>query len=176
MTDVELKERLKPFIDALESRLSIRASIINNAGLLLALRAEGFKVDDLLDLTGCTYSRQSFSSALYQAKKKIKNTDKPVVEGELHSPQSPSIEKEQTQTIDTEEWIAAFNFSQPVRDTPVLHATIDTLSKAGWNKRNYHILRSELSITTLNKLIDAVSIMQSSKFRKNIFKDNQACF
>jgi len=68
--DTSLKLKLLPFIDALESRLSTRASIINNAELLINLRDEGFKVDDILEITGCTYSRQSFSTILHEAKKK----------------------------------------------------------------------------------------------------------
>lgn len=99
--DLKLKQRLQPFIDALNSRLSIRASIMNHANLLLDLRSEGYKVDDLLEVSGCTYSRQSFSSALHEAKKKIHDN-------KIVHKRTEAIEKEEVLDIinklSLEEW------------------------------------------------------------------------
>lgn len=68
--DDKLREKLKPFTDSLQSRISTRASIINNFVLLDSLKREGYKIIDLIEISGCTYSRQSFSDALCEGKKR----------------------------------------------------------------------------------------------------------
>ena len=89
--DSKLRERLTPFADCLESRLSVRACIMKHASLLLKLREEGYKVDDILELSGCTYSRQSFSNTLSQVRQK---TDRGAVKKTVSNP-SAALEKQQ---------------------------------------------------------------------------------
>lgn len=182
-SDQELIARLEPFTASLKTRLSTRACIVNNAELLLILRGEGYRVDDLIELSGCSYSRQTFSSVLSTTK--IKSLSKTGVKktiiggkGQVKKDDSavnvqPAISEKQDLNVD--KWIAAFNFSKPVAKKPI-EKQIAVLIKAGWDTDNYHILRDKLSITTITKLIECVNNIRSSKFNKNIFKDNKACF
>ena len=83
-------------------------------------------------------------------------------------------------TVETKDnvqrWIQAFNFYQETRITPVLDSVIGSLEKAGWNVDNYHLLKKQHSIMTMNQLIDLVGSIKAKKFRKNIFKDGKPCF
>ncbi len=66
--DREFIAKLQPFTGCLNSRLSVRACMIKHLDLLISLRDEGFRVYDILDVTGCSYSQRDFSSVLYQIK------------------------------------------------------------------------------------------------------------
>ncbi|OED65911.1 hypothetical protein A165_00940 [Vibrio tasmaniensis ZS-17] len=85
-------------------------------------------------------------------------------------------EVENLSSNNIEEWITTFDFVQPVKITGVLKNTINTLENAGWDTTNFHILKEHCSINTMRNLIDVVSIIRSSKFKRNVFKDNKACF
>lgn len=148
---------------------------------------------DRLKLNGYSYKKmhlilnldiayRHYTNLLYRARcKKIKKGGvedrKPIqIATNLVSTNNKYLnEKGESEEYNKTEWIKVFNFIQPVRDTPVLDSTIKTLLKAGWTTENYHILREKYSITTFRRLIDAVSFIRSSKFRKNIFKDNKIC-
>lgn len=150
---------------------------LNDIEHLLDIGMKHKAIHEELDL-GITFIH--YQNILVRARKKNKER-----QGEQKEVQVVEAKKAQpnhdkkTQEIprsDIDIWIAAFNFSQPVKITGVLKNTIKTLEQAGWNGNNYHILKDTLSITTMSKLIDTVSLIRSSKFKKNVYKDNKACF
>jgi CRISPR/Cas system-associated protein Cas5 (RAMP superfamily) len=177
--DQRIIERLKPFTDCLKSRLSVRASILNNSGLLLGLRNEGYKIEDILELSQCNYSKQSFSNALYQAKKdssNIKSTTAPKTEEKKAAITIDNIDTNSSIVFVIDDWIKAFKFNQEVKKTASLESVVDTFEKAGWTPENFYLLKENFELHNTRQLIDLSGEIQKSKFRKIIFKDNKACF
>jgi len=165
--DFELKKKLKPFMDALSSRLSTRMCIRNNIEVLLSLREEGYKIDDLIEVSGCSYSRQTFSSTLCEAKKKIVNINKDIkVKDAVTSPEAenkkrkrgefsfnlaPDTKEEQDRKREMDEW--SWN---PTPDKEKLarlyRKTTSPLNSEETINELYHSLGYQISERTLNKI------------------------
>ncbi|MGF1873423.1 hypothetical protein [Photobacterium indicum] len=173
--------------DLLEGK-KVAFCIRKHLSQIIFLMKDGHSVSSIIencDLPN-TYTINSFYVELQRAKKKNRlvydniNDTVDVIHKDSITPPPKKVITEDTDievsTVIRDNWINAFNFTQPLRITSVLYGNIASLTKAGWTPDNYHILRKELSITTSRKLISVVSVIRSSNYKRNIYKDNSACF
>ena len=161
--------------------LMLQAVFNRNIQAIEVLKKEGYSYKTIHSKLACEINIRHFRSLISIARKSD-NLNKKNESGKISTNDEnlkeivPLTKENKKPQQELDLWIKVFNFSQPVKKTTALDGIIQTLSEAGWNFDNYSILRDEKSITTMSKLIDTVSFIRSSKFKKNIIKDNKPCF
>jgi hypothetical protein len=163
----EVKESVNSDVEL--GYFSEQAILDRNLNGILALNAEGIsfvKIHEML-FSHVTYGH--FKNLLYRSRRKKNkptNTYTAAVEVTNHGKKSETKE---------DQWIDSLKING-VNKTPALNSVILTLEEAGWSPENYEILRRQFDISNFNRLVDVVSRIKSSKFRKNIYKDGKPCF
>lgn len=186
MNDDELKEICKTIIKDLQGGiLSQKAIIKRNFNTLVELRKLNISINKIIEVCGFTYTNASFRNKFYECKRSI-NTNDPDIQKDKCSTSTKNLEskhsiRNNTTTVlnnttrDYSDWIEAFDFKDTFHEN-ALKIVVPSLEKGGWDCSNYHLLRSKYEIMTLDQLIKIIGTMKSSKYRKIVYKDGQACF
>lgn len=187
MNDDELRVFLQPVINDLKSgNISQLMTIKRNLKLITELRKNNIKIDKIIALSGFSYNNKTFKSKLCYCKRmflnnnsknikpdidmKISNNENNTTESNTYRNEKPIVNNILDE--DYSDWVDVLNLYKGY-NIKALALVVPELIKAGWTKENYHILREHKEIMTINQLIKVVGIIESSQYRKNIFKDGE---